>query len=559
MATASTQFMYKHLVVVHGIGDQVPNETSLNFMNHFLRALPRGEGHHLEVKTLIQSVHSPDAKRSCSRFDPSYVVFTNGTTQYVIGFSEVFWQDITYSYLAGEGKIPPIPIFIWAHSVNTRLLRNGNGHNRNFYEAREAIDNLESILKLVAALARIYKRSAQFLMILNRFLGDVQMYTESEEIRGKINGRFKEVMERVGGCQEKAAKELGIEFSFAPEIYVVAHSEGTVVSYSSLVEARKEKKPWFDQVRGLVTLGSPLDKHYTIWNNCFHTDTGVKELPPADRIRWFNYWDVSDPVGYGLQTLQRNSSPSTPAAATDAAKLFTICYDEGFARYPLPGLAHVAYWDDFTIYENIIEKVMGMGSAAGRNTRVTSKWFGHGPIQQIGDRAAYLFVRGTTLVAITYFLVSLLAEFSPRVPCNFFESSLPYVTYALWLFLPPVICKLLWEAYARNDGLVAKAALWARRILWAVWLAILAAVSWNLAVRFPATEPPPPPQVKDIIGYATGLLTSILGWKLHTRVHKGLVQLWRYTKSQTAQATENQDAYNAAPAPPAAKSAQAPG
>jgi len=25
-------------------------------------------------------------------------------------------------------------------------------------------------------------------------------------------------------------------------------------------------------------------------------------------------------------------------------------------------------------------------------------------------------------------------------------------------------------------------------------------------------------------------VVTILGWQLHTRVHKGLVQMWRYTK-----------------------------
>lgn len=38
--------------------------------------------------------------------------------------------------------------------------------------------------------------------------------------------------------------------------------------------------------------------------------------------------------------------------------------------------------------------------------------------------------------------------------------------------------------------------------------------------------------IKDLLGWATGLLMTALVWKLHTAVHKGLVQLWRYGKGE---------------------------
>jgi hypothetical protein len=37
-------------------------------------------------------------------------------------------------------------------------------------------------------------------------------------------------------------------------------------------------------------------------------------------------------------------------------------------------------------------------------------------------------------------------------------------------------------------------------------------------------------EVKDFIGYVTGFVVTVLAWRLHTCVHKGLVQMWRYTK-----------------------------
>jgi hypothetical protein len=36
--------------------------------------------------------------------------------------------------------------------------------------------------------------------------------------------------------------------------------------------------------------------------------------------------------------------------------------------------------------------------------------------------------------------------------------------------------------------------------------------------------------IPNLLGYAGGLFTAILVWKLHTTIHRGLIQLWRYTK-----------------------------
>ncbi len=525
MDHASGPPVYKHIVIVHGIGDQVPNETSLNFMNQFLRALPVGTDYALNVHSLIQDVHAPHG-RANARFEPSFVEFSSRHRRYIIGFSEVFWQDITNSFLAGEEKRPPIPIFIWAHSINTRLL-NRSAHD--FYQARDAIDNLESMLGIVKWIALLSRRSRQFLDILNHFLGDVQMYTESSQIRKTIDERFCSVLSRVEECRKLTAAQLNCQFPGEPEIYIVAHSEGTVVSYRNLVAARHSRAQWFGQVRGLVTLGSPLDKHYTIWNNVFSIDTGVTELPESARIRWFNYWDVSDPVGYGLAPLLDGA-----AGNTDASKLFTICYDRGFARYVIPGLAHVKYWEDSKIYENIIDKVMGMGST--RDTRVTSRWFGHGPIQRIGDWAAYCVLR-ISAVGLAIFFLSHLMQ-GVRLPWPFPTGWDSIWSEATLLLAPLLACKLLWEVYTRTMGWIAKAALLLRALLWAGWLLLVLAVARTWAN--PAADLP---DAKSVCGYLAGLAGVVLGWRLHTHVQKGLIQLWRYTKRHTRHAPENEAAY----------------
>src|SRR5258708_38484032 len=110
-----------------------------------------------------------------------------------------------------------------------------------------------------------------------------------------------------------------------PEVYVIAHSEGTLVSYSSLVKAALNKAPWLASVKALVTMGSPIDKHFGIWPTRFLTRAGVTVLEP--RIRWFNLWDISDPVGYGMRALK--SKDGEPP--TDAELMFDLRYDSGFA------------------------------------------------------------------------------------------------------------------------------------------------------------------------------------------------------------------------------------
>jgi len=480
-------YVYKHLVIVHGIGEQVPNETSLNFMNNFLRALPVGPGYQLEVDNLIGSLKTPVKKAdqkegshaSPGRFEPSFAVFTDASRKsqdagqqrkIVIGFSEVYWQDITGEFLKEYHGAPPAPIFVWARSINTRLIREG----RVFYTVRDAVDNLEAILKIVEKLALIFKQSKAFIDIINHFLGDVQMYTESQEIRQRINARFADVLARVPDAAARASQRFDATFD-RPDIYVIAHSEGTVVSYGSLVDAAAapERPEWFSFVRGLVTLGSPLDKHYSIWRNCFELHR-YKGEPLPDKIRWFNYWDVSDPVGYGLSQLQPQPGLD-PAKDSDAAKLFTICYDRGFARYLVPGLAHVGYWEDADIHENIIDKVTGIGTTRS-DTLVESKWFGHGNIQERAAWVAYFLLRAVTLAAIFYFVCKLCAPLPARHSVQVldqFPKGWRYFNEAGWLAGALFVAKYLWEMFAGHTGGIAQTARWLRRLVVAVWVLTL--------------------------------------------------------------------------------------
>jgi hypothetical protein len=153
---------YKHLIIVHGIGDQAPNETSLGFMNELIRVLPEGDQWKLTVDNLIESVDSltsplPPGPGHVRSFQPANIVFSDlatGTVN-VIGFSEVYWQPIAREHLADNDGDLPVPISTWAHSIATRLLDPGY----KMAQWRAAIENVETMLSLLKQLAFLSKKT----------------------------------------------------------------------------------------------------------------------------------------------------------------------------------------------------------------------------------------------------------------------------------------------------------------------------------------------------------------------------------------------------------------
>ena len=484
---------------------------------------------------------------------------------------------------------------------------------------RTAIDNLETMLGLLRKFGMLYGKSKQLASILDRFLGDVQMYAESDDLRMEIDTLFKSVMDRVEGFAKAALAQFGEATNVQapkvdPEIYVVAHSEGTVVSLSSLVrEAQSEEQPkrpsawlspvnetpggWLSWVKGFVTMGSPIDKHYTIWKTKFRTDLLQRDRP--NKIPWYNFWDQSDPVGYGLTAVYPND-----AAPTDAKKMFEVKYDAGFSRYPIPGKAHIDYWTDQSIHRTIIRKVMeltpdattqavrggwsrvlpwidygaylavrlatlgflfvvidklatrltGLTTGIGLGTQlcpcpgrpwlpvVSGQWLGIGSIvgvlsavvtecvdwllksRLVTDRTArfrwseWISVVRNGLV-VSGFGAALLAAGGLVEPC--------YANAAFCLLLPVVAGKVLGEAAEfRGFFPFARIFRFVMTVAWAVG-AVLAALAFPIRLASGSL-------IKDGVEYGTLLIAGILAWRLHTTIHQGLVQMWRYTVDDDA-------------------------
>ena len=565
------KYHYKHIVVVHGMGNQAPNETSLGFMNEFIRALPR-ENHCVKVDNLIEQVlPKSDSSKNTSNsaqqkprksFKPAYLIFHHESNPHVISFSEVYWKQIPDHYICSNKGHLPIPIFTWFRSINTRLFPTAD---EKFHRSRQVIDNLEKMLRLAKNLFGYFKKSREFVHLLERSLGDVQMYAESSEIREVVNERFLSVMSRID-CfknhtlakikEDTGDQDLAFENT---EIFIVAHSEGSVVAYNSLVQAAECwqndlcKHPWLPLVRGLVTLGSPLDKHYTIWRNSFRKDRlngtdGSRELKEKRKIPWFNYWDHSDPAGYALNKLFCSDSTG---CQTDATRLFKVEYDKGFTRYPIPGLAHIGYWKDNEIYEHIIDRVMDLGTTRPDTTVKSKRW---GFLHRFTGFLLYLFVRLATLAIMMFCLTMILIPvgclgISEAVWLRKMASLMSAPMSSLWegfdrfplnqislgilsILGLLLLIKGLWTFYTSPciRGCCAKLVYIFRKFLLVPVLVALIFLFCLFQALYLPDHCKPEINLVEWFGYLIGLIIGASVWRLHTTVHRGIVQMWRHTR-----------------------------
>jgi hypothetical protein len=454
-----------------------------------------------------------------------------GGDDYYVGFSEVYWQPITKGYLAAHKGQTPVPVFTWAHSINCRIRGNDRAPGQTLSAWRESLDNAETLLGLIHKLAVISGKAKAFGEILCDFLGDVQMYAEVDPIHDAVNQVFRDALDDIAFTRG----QIPVTFD-SPEIYIVAHSEGTVVSWKSLMLARSAAAPpaWLDQIRGLVTLGSPIDKHHLFWEaQNFPADIPA---PQTKKIPWWNFWDFSDPVGHSLDGIF-----PTPGAA--ANNQFERVFDAGFARYPIPGVAHVDYWLDVNIYHRIIQEVMQIPAGYSPwQMKTNSRWWGVWSLMRAGDLLAYSAGRAATAAAMVYFASQLIAPVSAwllaRLPIlelpNTSPTTSPWWNLAIWILGSLALWKLLWDGLLLNvqdRKLNLMSQFRVERAAMFLWGIILFAAAVD--VRIPAC-PGGCPDFKSYFAWAIGLIVTIIVWKAHTIVNKGLVQLWRYGRGGTA-------------------------
>ncbi len=125
---------------------------------------------------------------------------------------------------------------------------------------------------------------------------------------------------------------------------------------------------WRDHVQNFITLGSPIDKYHVLWwQNYYHmgleTETDqawvqgwVEERRPGNKIVHYNLCDEQDPVGHKLDVAQRTQNYGKVFVPDDEMPIKHR--DIVFRRYPVPGVAHVKYWEDGGLFRGILGEVI---------------------------------------------------------------------------------------------------------------------------------------------------------------------------------------------------------
>lgn len=351
-------------VAVHGIGDQSQNATVQSVAFQVCQyvgvpaALPLGRFH--GPGTTVTGAFLPEPDR-----DPPIDC----------GFAEIYWADVPRGPTADQ-HILEEPTR-WARTLVERLrLRAPDGHPHHgriwrlieqfmaWDESADAVgkhrerredERLEQLLQeliqgvsiadrlvFLADKAGLFKFDLK--KLLNDYLNDVQVVAEFEDYRNELLDVFNDVLEKINRYFGKS------------EIYIVAHSEGTVVAFMGLLKGLADTHTsWPVMVRGLMTIGSPLNKHVRFWPELFDQFKSAQAEPIDYPIRWKNYYDYGDPVGYDLQPV-RNWMAS---AGWEPYFDFRPTRDDiGFTRYYFPGAAHSDYWRDTAVFGHFIDEVV---------------------------------------------------------------------------------------------------------------------------------------------------------------------------------------------------------
>lgn len=363
------------VVSIHGMGNQLRSDTSQAVAARFARSY--------DVDAPVMPLgHFSIPHGSATRWS---VLRTRNPRLRQTGFAEVYWADIPRQLVGKADTLEETRK--WGRTVVGRAraayrdqVPDGELSDADFAQGMDALD---TIIEGIGVLESIVVRAGKVLPlrhsiaeILRDHLGDVQTVTEFPQYRNLILYRFHATLNEIVAA---FAGQSGSK----PEIYLVAHSEGTVVTLLALLQALLSTRladpdgtgpaqhgGWVEHVRGLMTIGAPIDKHIALWpelwdfNFVTEIDCGrVAIAPQADRkrvmqlarqIKWKNYYDYGDPVGFRLDETRRLLERS----GCRAFEFHSVNDDHGYSRSWLPGKAHVDYWRDDAVFTHFIDAVM---------------------------------------------------------------------------------------------------------------------------------------------------------------------------------------------------------
>jgi len=391
-ATAPDPKFKDIIIAVHGIGSQSRNATVRSVATRFARSIALSDPKFSPLSPQPLGYFHTDVQGAI-KVAPLDRFGKNGCILAGIGFSEVFWADIPEGVVQEKRTLEETKA--WARTVVARaravFYRGWNQlteterqrlREPDFGQAGEVLEEVIDTVQVLENLCFLAQKAGVMKInireVLSDYLGDVQLVTEYAQYRNDIIGRFHGAMEQIHNTYPNA------------RLHIVAHSEGTVVSFLGLLQAMSaqrlprspgaaasatltvptEPPAWLRRIHGYMTIGSPIDKHILLWPELFENfdltrarkifedraRQNAEENPadPVDRgIEWRNYYDLGDPVGFELDTVRRwlKTQPFNPFHFIDDDQ---TKHDIGFARYMWPGKAHNDYWEDPAVFEHFV-------------------------------------------------------------------------------------------------------------------------------------------------------------------------------------------------------------
>jgi hypothetical protein len=389
----------KIIVAIHGIGSQSRSSTIRSVASRFgdrceppLPLMPLGYFNLGEIADVRISYLEtrPDGDESLKN----------------VGFAEIFWADIPRDVVKSADLLEETKA--WGRTVVSRAEATYQAYvpaggqltaadfKLGIGVVEELVETIGVLERLLAVAEKVGVFKFELAPLLRDYIGDVQIVADFPFQRAKVLYRFHGALAKI--VDSFAALNRQNNQARRPEIYIIAHSEGSVISFLGMLEAFKggvatdperkgpdvDRRAFITDVRGYMTIGSPIDKHIVLWPRLWdfafqsRIDTtgsivfeGPKQpsLVLPQKIQWRNYYDQGDPIGFQLDTaVELLHKIDCKAFEFDTEK-----NDFGFTRYLLPGKAHNDYWTDDEVFGHFIQDVVFAGDEPAK--RPDSKRF----------------------------------------------------------------------------------------------------------------------------------------------------------------------------------------
>ncbi len=359
----------KIIVAIHGVGNQRRSDT-VRTVAHRVGALSKPP---LPVMPLgfFSVGNAGEVHVSELDVDANHPLWN-------VGFAEVYWADVPRGVVTQGDTLEESKA--WGRTIvgraqaNYRKQVSQDGCKLTDVDFSQVAGVTEEIIEAVALMENLlwlFGKAGLFKFdlapLLTDYIGDVQLVAEFQSYRRQIVDRFHDAMNKI--LRYLAGRKMP-----RPQIYVIAHSEGTVISFLAMLEALSLAKmgngvvvpdgqrryDWIGSVRGFMTIGSPIDKHLLLWPNLWpsrqqmNPDADSPRIKLSSPIKWRNYYDYGDPIGFQLDTAR----DYLKRLGCEAFEFDATLHDRGFSRYPLPGKAHTDYWQDTKLFRHFFEDVV---------------------------------------------------------------------------------------------------------------------------------------------------------------------------------------------------------